>query len=1263
MRLYGLSLVLAACFVLAGVPACSDPAGGGGGGKKDAAADTTDDTGTDDTGTADTGTADTGTDDTGTADTGTDDTGTADTGDDPPQVCTPGELFCDEQVLKKCNSAGTAAFFDTDCEAVDLLCQFGQCVEEATDCLGVRSLAWETGKPSPSSVVTFVAVETCEGQPVLGLKDEDFIVHEDGEVVAFSTADTAVLKDAGSVEVFVTVLLDWSGSFETAGAKDAAVEAAKTMVTKLAKDPKVTTWVRISVFAKDVEVWQDYTRDDAVLAARIDDLAASEPKAKTVSIYGALLETIAAGDKTAADRATAMGSGVFTYAQVVLVTAGSDQTGLHTLEEAQSAVSNSSADVVVLALGDDLADGGNIDVAAIDALGKNGAFVAATSEQLAGAAVDALDATLALQKRLYLVAYCSPKLAGQHTVEIEVAGGLGKTPTYELDAATFGDDGPLCSKDVYAAQCDGLDCGGLGCGGCGDLLAQCSAAGQCLCTGDAQCDDAVDCTTDKCDPAAGCSNTPDDSACDDGDQCSDNVCDTSEGCQEVLKDDGTPCDDADNCTVSDACTAGACAGAAKSCTSDDLCGTVACNPDTGACDETPNLGDCDDGDACTTGDTCATGSCAGTTVVCTDTQCSTSTCTQDSGPDCDNVAKGEGLPCDDGLVCTVNDQCSAGECVGEGDDCDDGNPCTDDSCAPEGGCQNLNNTKACDDDDSCTTDDVCGGGACAGAVKTSTDGDVCTADTCNQSTGACENPGISNQPCDDGDVCIPIDMCVNGVCTPAGSPINCVDGKPCTDDLCDPTDGCKNPFNTAACNDGDLCTLSDVCGEGTCAGTPKVCDDGNPCTTDLCNAAGLCQSPPMPEGALCGDKLYCLAGDCAPCPLFNEAVLNTWMDQIGGAEAALTDVVQFPDKSYLGVGWGDSNGWGDGAFFPRVDEDFVLQSLNSIGTSAYYKPKITMADDGTIYLLFGNSQIRTWPGLGPNGYVNSPDGWSFSMGGETASVYFGAFPAGSDLQEHAGMFPVDTGGVWLVGQGYDPANPTEFDSGWLARIATDGTPMWQTTMGPADSYFNDGATISGGGYAVGQTNIPASAQPFVAAAARFDNQGNEVWFKAMPGQENGYFVAAETLGQDLLAAGSVAGQGYLAHFDSDGNVKWEKTLSTPANMAPKLNGMAVDNNFNIFVVGTRRVDPAQPGTEGWVLKLNHEAGAVVYEHGITWPGVAPHKNNKFEFLNVLPTKGDRLMLVGSMDPVGDTQQWPDQNWEGGWMVHMDVKGKTGCGIQ
>jgi hypothetical protein len=52
--------------------------------------------------------------------------------------------------------------------------------------------------------------------------------------------------------------------------------------------------------------------------------------------------------------------------------------------------------------------------------------------------------------------------------------------------------------------------------------------------------------------------------------------------------------------------------------------------------------------------------------------------------------------------------------------------------------------------------------------------------------------------------------------------LNCDDVNGCTDDSCNPALGCVHANNTAACNDGNPCTVGDTCGAGVCVSGPTV---------------------------------------------------------------------------------------------------------------------------------------------------------------------------------------------------------------------------------------------------------------------------------------------------------------------------------------------------------------------------------------------------------------------------------------------------------
>jgi hypothetical protein len=78
----------------------------------------------------------------------------------------------------------------------------------------------------------------------------------------------------------------------------------------------------------------------------------------------------------------------------------------------------------------------------------------------------------------------------------------------------------------------------------------------------------------------------------------------------------------------------------------------------------------------------------------------------------------DGLPCDDGNVCTAPDTCDTGSCVGtalgNGTPCTDGNTCTGPDTCQDGVCSTaaLPNGTPCDDGDPCSRPDTCQAGDC-----------------------------------------------------------------------------------------------------------------------------------------------------------------------------------------------------------------------------------------------------------------------------------------------------------------------------------------------------------------------------------------------------------------------------------------------------------------------------------------------------------------------------------------------------------------------
>ena len=231
----------------------------------------------------------------------------------------------------------------------------------------------------------------------------------------------------------------------------------------------------------------------------------------------------------------------------------------------------------------------------------------------------------------------------------------------------------------------------------------------------------------------------------------------------------------------------------------------------------------------------------------------------------------------------------------------DGRECGPDSCG--GTCGTCPEGAACDMWGDCSCMPVCAGkqcgiDGCGGSCGQCPFGESCTPAgqcevlpyVCGQ--GICEVPlGETCQncpadcgPCFEGDCCEVHDwpgcepepdvmecvcwyepgcclnhwasMCVDVAIESCG--LNCGCEPDCNGLSC--TDGCGG-FCEGPCNDGKICTLDDVCVEGTCVGTPFYCSDGNECTDDICLEAVGCVHQPLDE-VPCAEIGVCVEGEC-----------------------------------------------------------------------------------------------------------------------------------------------------------------------------------------------------------------------------------------------------------------------------------------------------------------------------------------------------------------------------------------------------------------
>ena len=411
--------------------------------------------------------------------------------------------------------------------------------------------------------------------------------------------------------------------------------------------------------------------------------------------------------------------------------------------------------------------------------------------------------------------------------------------------------------------------------------------------GDAVAADAADAAADGDSGTVACSGSLE---CADGNPCTTDTCEAG-ACVHLGA--GGNCDDGDACTSGDACSGTVCLGTPKICNDSNPCTKDACTG--GTCTSLPDDGTvCDDGNACTQLDTCQAGDCVGSSpIACTTAAChETSQCDTGTGS-CTKIAKSDGVTCDDGNACTAGDACESGACVGATKACDDNNLCTTDSCIAASGCQHDVNALGCDDGNPCTTGELCAAGQCVGgsnSCQCQVDGDCqasedgnacngslvcvkgvcvvnagsvvicptgddspCSKNKCVATSGLCVQTAVMDgTDCNDGTLCTLSDVCKAGVC--GGKALTCEDGNACTADACDPAQGCTHAAIPGVCDDDDACTTAEVCTDGTCGGGVKTdCSDDAVCTDDLCNAKTGCSH--VNNSAACDDANPCTSGE------------------------------------------------------------------------------------------------------------------------------------------------------------------------------------------------------------------------------------------------------------------------------------------------------------------------------------------------------------------------------------------------------------------
>lgn len=307
----------------------------------------------------------------------------------------------------------------------------------------------------PSKVSWSFRVDTCTGEPVAGLSAMQFEIFEDGKKVSVYESQQRIAAKGERFRLYSVVLLDLSGSMLRSGDfSQLQVAAGAYLETALAASGDVHR-VQLMTFdgRASPQVLVPFTSDLSALKAGLASLSVVECSVAadcasfldrrtcagwrcvddSTNLNGAVVQSLQALDTARATSNVPWHDGA-----LLVFTDGTDQAGRVSTAEVRVKVLSSSEHVFAIGLG------GEVDVEALKAIGRDGDWPVARADQLQGAFEEIARRTSGLANRFYVLEYCSPRRSGNHALEIRArvetadAGTLEGSLSGAFDATGFG---------------------------------------------------------------------------------------------------------------------------------------------------------------------------------------------------------------------------------------------------------------------------------------------------------------------------------------------------------------------------------------------------------------------------------------------------------------------------------------------------------------------------------------------------------------------------------------------------------------------------------------------------------------------------------------------------------------------------------------------------------------------------------------------------------------------------------------------------------
>lgn len=264
----------------------------------------------------------------------------------------------------------------------------------------------QTAADKPSNVAVYFKVEDHRGEPVGGMTAEQFEIYEDDSLVSIHESKQVILNPDVAASHYTLLLVDMSGSVTESDDFPRIAEAATLFTSAVEKNNKVA----IYAFDGEEKIHKitDFTGSAGGAQARANSLSSFAPKDPSTNLNGAIIQGLQVLDQGLEKAENPLKIGT-----LVVFTDGTDRAARVSASEMLSAVRDTPYEVFAIGLGDELSEKD------LQQIGKSGTALAHDSSEIQTAFETIGKHIEQLTKSYYLLSYCTPARAGQHTVTIK----------------------------------------------------------------------------------------------------------------------------------------------------------------------------------------------------------------------------------------------------------------------------------------------------------------------------------------------------------------------------------------------------------------------------------------------------------------------------------------------------------------------------------------------------------------------------------------------------------------------------------------------------------------------------------------------------------------------------------------------------------------------------------------------------------------------------------------------------------------------------